>query len=389
MLALNAMFTFVVVNWLSFHFNWSNNIAASSSPKFCLQQCTLNALINCLDVFTVPPDFYNESTYAAAQPRDEENAAWMSVITAMLNTNTADCTDVALPSPLKNIYAVTLFTDLDTKKAFCVFSETTALSNNTFAKGWGTMVVPASTKDISRHIHLSAPHPQADMHTPQQAGAMFTLSGAHSLLISGRFRSAYSSPTNCTLSVNSKTVFYKTDPAHDVDEPFHSANRIIREWQNANGGCPSETCAYVQIHGKAASTCRESTIFVSSGLGTSESSLAWYRNRTLDIPARRLRDEAKVLFPTWNVSLPSDDSSCGLTATTNVFGRLLNGVAHASVCTTEATSGGATGEFIHIEQAIVSRVSDAYEQWGEVLRRTFRTECAEGMVEDYARGLCI
>ncbi|KAJ3936000.1 MAG: hypothetical protein NXY57DRAFT_886770 [Lentinula lateritia] len=361
-----------------------------SSPKDCLTHNTLNDLINCLDAFSVSPDFYDASSYAAAQPTDEENSAWTSVIYSMLNANANDCADITLPAVLEHIYAVTTFSDANVNRTFCVLSETTASAYSNYTKGWGLMVVPASDKDISRHIHLSAPHPQADINTPQQAGAIFTLSGAHSLLISGRFRSAYAVQTDCIIPAGAKKVFYKTDPAHDVREPFSVANLVIREWQNAHGGCPSETCAYVQFHGKAASSCAADTMFISSGLGNSDSSLSWYEDHSLNIPARRLRDIARTMFPNWNASLPSDDPTCVLTATSNgnVFGRLINGVPGGSVCTTDADSLIATGEFIHIEQAIASRQSDVYDQWGEILRRAFRTSCAGGTVEDSKIGLC-
>lgn len=187
-----------------------------SSPKDCLTHNTLNDLINCLDAFSVSPDFYDASSYAAAQPTDEENSAWTSVIYSMLNANANDCADITLPAVLEHIYAVTTFSDANVNRTFCVLSETTASAYSNYTKGWGLMVVPASDKDISRHIHLSAPHPQADINTPQQAGAIFTLSGAHSLLISGRFRSAYAVQTDCIIPAGAKKVFYKTDPAHDV-----------------------------------------------------------------------------------------------------------------------------------------------------------------------------
>lgn len=130
--------------------------------------------------------------------------------------------------------------------------------------------------------------------------------------------------------------------------------------------------------------------------GISASSLAWYQNPALDIPARRLRDTARVVFksspPTssWNISLPPDDPTCSLTATTNIFGRLINGVPHRCVCTTEANSNTAgTGEFVHIEQSIMARQSTVYGQWGEVLIKTFQSSCKEGNVEDVKTGLCI
>ncbi|KIK61094.1 hypothetical protein GYMLUDRAFT_43196 [Collybiopsis luxurians FD-317 M1] len=390
---------FVVLTWLSF---WSTPSPEQNfSPKDCLSSTngSLDALITCLDAFTVPPDFYDVSTYEAAQPTKDNLAAWKAVIWAMLEAKAGDCSDVILPDVLKDFYAVTRLFDSNPHSTHCVLSETTSFpisspyQNHTYAKGWGLFVVPASPTFVSRNVHLSAPHPQADIETPQQAAAIFTMARARSLLISGRFRSAFGVQTGCIIPSNPRTVYYKTDPAHDVNEPFNVANGVIRRWQISNGGCPSETCAYVQMHGKGHSTCPDDTVFISSGLGTSSSSIAWYQNETLEVPARRLRDAARTIFLSsstlsnsfenaslWrNISLPSDSPSCkSLTATTNVFGRLINGVPEDDVCTTaaKASSGKVRGEFVHIEQAIVSRQGGTngkvYQMWAEVFRRTWR-----------------
>ena len=75
-------------------------------------------------------------------------------------------------------------------------------------------------------------------------------------------------------------------------------------------------------------------------------------------------------FPTWAISLPSD-SSCGLTATTNILGRFLNGVALGSVCGTGSTASTATGHFVHVEQDTAARASTVYAKWENALKATF------------------
>lgn len=39
------------------------------------------------------------------------------------------------------------------------------------------------------------------------------------------------------------------------------------EWQVQQGGCPSSSCAFVQLHAKAKTTCVTDDIFLSAGLG--------------------------------------------------------------------------------------------------------------------------
>ncbi|KIK55961.1 hypothetical protein GYMLUDRAFT_47427 [Collybiopsis luxurians FD-317 M1] len=387
---MTTVFVTLILAWLYILSSWTSTVA-TISPKDCLNNDTLVDLIDCLNNFTVGPDFYDTSSYAAAQPTSEQLNAWTSVVTSMLDSDTTDCSSILLPDSLSSLYAVTSFLDVTTNKRFCVLAEATSFTfgnQSYYTKGWGVMVVPALKRDISRTIHLSAPHPLFDIGTPQQAAAMFVLSGAHSVLISGRIRMAYEVSTDCIIPASPATIYCKTDPAHDVNEPFNAANRAIRTWQDINGRCPRKTCAYLQIHGKGASSCPTDTIFISSGLGTSNSSIHWYETQP-DLPSRRLKDFASQVFPTFNASLPSDDTSCDLTATDNVFGRLINGIPEADVCTVTANTTTATGEFVHIEQAIIARQSTAYEGWGAVLKKTFPTCCRDGMEEDEQMGLCI
>jgi hypothetical protein len=174
-------------------------------------------------------------------------------------------------------------------------------------------------------------------------------------------------------------------------EPFFSASKIIKTWQHAHGGCPASSCAFIQMHGKAASSCPMDTMFMSSGIGMpfrrmriylsnqnpgrSPSSVAWYTD-TVDRPIKRLKTELMASFPTWNVSLPSD-STCTLTATDNVFGRLLNGIAEPLVCTTASTADLTTGEFIHIEQAKISRGVGAYDSWTTAFLAAFEPSSSQ------------
>ena len=64
---------------------------------------------------------------------------------------------------------------------------------------------------------------------------------------------------------------------------------------------------------------------------------------------RVLRDKLMLHHdnPKWRVNLPGS-GSCDQTATENIQGRLLNGVAAERVCSTAASSY--TQKFIHIEQ---------------------------------------
>ncbi|KAF4573311.1 hypothetical protein EYR36_007822 [Pleurotus pulmonarius] len=332
---------------------------------------TLEDVVTCFDKFTVSFEFYNQTTYDAAQPTPSELTAWTDTIAALLDVD-GNCTSVTVPSALQEVYSVSLYeeTASDSTRSFCILSETNFdTASGFYVRGWGLFAVPASRPQSARSLHFAAPHPVFDMNTPMQASALFKGTGAKSLLIAGRIRTAFKENTLCIQTDPEGGPYYKTDPAHDKNEPFFSAAKTAHMWQEDHGGCQAASCAFVQMHGKAASTCPEDTAFMSTGLGRSESSLAWYTSPA-DAPIKRLQSEALHTFTTWNISLPSD-SSCGLTATTNVVGRLLNGIDEADVCDRAADATTVSGQFIHIEQSIMGRSPDFYDSWAEAFNRAF------------------
>jgi hypothetical protein len=169
---------------------------------------TLVDLISCFDVYTVPRNTYaDEATYNAAQPNSEELAAWNTVVASLLTVD-GNCGPALLPTKLNGIYTITLFTEAS-GKSFCVLSETQATGTH-YARGWGLMAVPAKSAAVSRHVHISAPHPIYDPGTPQQAAANFGSTGAKSLFVAGRHRDAYLA-SSCV-----SAEYGKTDPAHDT-----------------------------------------------------------------------------------------------------------------------------------------------------------------------------
>jgi hypothetical protein len=94
----------------------------------------------------------------------------------------------------------------------------------------------------------------------------------------------------------------------------------------------------IQWHGMAADTCENAEVYLSHGRNV--------------VPASTdasflLKNNMLLYHPTWDVET-TGTGACTLNATDNTQGRLLNGVAAASVCSTSASSY--TGRFLHIEQ---------------------------------------
>jgi hypothetical protein len=115
--------------------------------------------------------------------------------------------------------------------------------------------------------------------------------------------------------------------------------------------------------------------------------VTWYN--TFNSPAKRIKGELHTEFPSWTISLPSDNSStCDLTATDNVFGRRLNRIAETSVCTQSATASTVTGQFVHIEQldAALDSVND--EKYAKAVNHAMATTCNTGMHMDATTLLC-
>jgi len=53
-------------------------------------------------------------------------------------------------------------------------------------------------------------------------------------------------------------------------EPFFDAFVTVAEWQKRQPeGCPSASCAFVQMHGKGPNTCRFDQVFLSVGMSES------------------------------------------------------------------------------------------------------------------------
>ncbi|KAH7103011.1 hypothetical protein BKA62DRAFT_82137 [Auriculariales sp. MPI-PUGE-AT-0066] len=356
---------------------WFGNVPEPAPPTSCLAKSgTFEQLVQCLNSYTVPAKTYDADTYAEAQPTDPQLAAWTSAVQTLMTVGTSNTCTAAIATidennALYGIYTFADFTDSENNAAYCVLIESTGTEADKYSKGWGFLAVP--TFAVPSRLHLSAPHPIFDEDTPEQAGALFKSAGARSLLIAGRHRQSYHVPTSCIQPLNNRTIYFKTDPAHDIEQPFFAASIALFEAQTAApGGCPAASCAFLQLHAKATTTCAKDKAFLSAGLGHTPLDVAWYTDATYR-PVKGLKSAllAPDAFPDWTIALPSDDTSCILVASTNVFGRFLNGVAPSDVCTTPAKVAQTSGRFIHAEQAVASRGPGGYRGWTNALKATF------------------
>jgi len=209
------------------------------------------------------------------------------------------------------------------------------------------------------------------------------------LLTSTRHRAAYAKQGCGKLSDGSPVIpGWVTDAAHHDQELFHQVALVLRAWQQDHGGCPAASCAYIQFHGKADTSCPGDAGFISAGIA----SASWYTRPAAARPnllTQTLGTVASDLGLTWTFSTPGT-SSCNLAATSNIFARVLNGVSVGQECDHIATTTLATGSFLSIEQKGSAREASWDEAlWARAIRETFTPTCVAGYELDRGAVGCI
>jgi hypothetical protein len=291
--------------------------SASAATLTCSTATTLDALANCIKS-QIPGNGSGEWLAATTT----EQTAWRSAVNQMLN----GACSFALPAAIAAAAQIRTFTDTSSGKTYCLLMEVLDGNNNgKVDRGWGAfMVNPNATLEISHQ----APHPLADLNTENESIGVFGGTASRSWLMTGAHRLAASGSNSCQSSYGA------ADAAHNVTNMFHATNIELMAFYGNN-------LQTIQWHGMASDTC-STNAFLSHGRDV---------NPAAGDKNLQLRNSMLAAHPTWNIETP--DSSCTLNATDNVQGRLINGVAAASVCSTAASSYN--GHFLHIEQDPTNR----------------------------------
>jgi fibronectin type III domain protein len=281
----------------------------------CSSSDTLEELATCIRL-QMPQSGSN----GFVAPGTMEQDAWRTVVNQMLQ---GSCS-FSLPTNLLGIVQLRNFSDSSNGRSYCVLMEVRDANGDGFVdRGWGTFVVySAATRELSHQ----APHPIADSTTELQAITIFKDTESRSYLMAGAHRNANAAPSACQSSYN------EADAAHNIANMFHATNRELMAFYGATAWNA------IQWHGMAADTCPDTHVYATHGVNVLPAA---------DDKISQLRDNVLVYHPLWDVDLPGV-GACSLNATDNTQGRLLNGVAAASVCGTAASSY--SGRFIHIEQ---------------------------------------
>uniref|UniRef100_A0A914UW75 Uncharacterized protein n=1 Tax=Plectus sambesii TaxID=2011161 RepID=A0A914UW75_9BILA len=236
---------------------------------------------------------------------------------------------------------------------FCVIYERNVdPETGYFLRSWGYVVV-ADDVWSRRDLHHSAPHFQSDGNVLNESAAIFERTQSRTLVMAGASRYAVKgSKSTC------QSEYSATDCAHNNNTMFHAVNAAIFEYQ---ANCNHKSCAFIQWHGMAETTCPICSAFVSAGVSNHT---AIYEDSR--IPAVKLAAAFDGIEGVGRACTPLE-SACKLVASTNVFGRLVNGVAREDVCTRRSV--GASGAFVHVEQRRAAR--DQWDRWARAIKSAF------------------
>lgn len=331
--------TVCLLFWAGFVLTCTADVFAYQISPPCTPGASLNVFVAC--VLDAMP---GAETEGFVRPDPALEPAWQATVADM---QSGRCNDDTLPVSLKDAgYALTRLPSDST--SYCILYEVADANGDTKVdRGWGTFIV---NQHPSRLVDIQIPHPLNDAHTGTQGIGLFEKTGARSFSMAGAHRRANAAASTC------QPAFREADAAHNVHIPFHWTATAMQMADAANGNAVPA----LQFHGMAASTCAGVDVYLTQGAST-----------LVEDPAGillALKGALQDRLPRWLVTVPGDTPSCGLSGTTNVQGRLMNGVPADQVCTVPASLDSVTGQFIHIEQKIDFR--DPLD-WEAVLEDTF------------------
>lgn len=332
------------------------NMAHASTPLpanniACLPTAYgLEELILCITNY-MPAKNSNGYVVPEVEVRDE----WRGVVADMLNmTAVSQCSTIALPDSLVNIYAVFPFTDAYTGQSYCVAMEILDEDDNgKVDRGWGTFIVNPTP---DRYLSIDVTHPMEDNRTNQQGIRVFQGVGAHTFIMAGANRQANNTPSPC------QTGEKIADVAHCADNLFFPTVVVIDQYHAANNNAHTA----IQFHGMAVDTgCEDVNVYITHGSAAAPQ---------LTDSIVRLRDTLRDLQPEWAVAVPGEEGLvCGKNGTKNVPGRYLNSETgdEGAVCGSSMPSY--SGKFIHIEQHPDSSLTSyrSPEIWSEAIKIAF------------------
>jgi hypothetical protein len=324
-----------------------------AASSLCSTEASLDDLVSCIKGYLPGKD-----SELFVVPNASQITDWKSVVEDMLE---GQCTGITIPVSLNTNFSTLLLTE--DSEDYCVFYED--LDSDDSGKvdlGWGTVIV---RKNPDRDLGIHIAHPLNDSNTPEQGISLFKSSGARNYVLNGSHRGANSTVSSCQAS------YEIADSAHDTATMFHAAIEEMESFYTTN----SRSVTSIQFHGMGVSSCAGVDVYLTHGSSSTPEST--------DVVVA-LKTNLIAQQPSWVVKVPGDTPVCSLNGTDNVQGRLINGVAAASVCSTIAPSYNQ--RFIHAEQKFDFRSAS---DWSTALNNTFTaaTFSISGTITEGGTGL--
>ena len=322
-------------------------ISDAETVSTCPGETTLEDLVECLEDSENMP---GSGSNAFVVPTSDERNDWALVVKDLLDgSKVGSCPSNPLPDTLADFYELVEFVDSENSQNYCILAEQP--SDSFTKKAWGTFIV---AMESIRELAIQIPHPLFDSGTPEQGIAVFKESGARSFLMAGSHRHANSIGSMC------QSNFEQADVAHNTENMFHPTHQKIHEWYQSHQ--MEEELRVLQFHGMGESSCGDVDVYLTYGLAPAAG------NPEVDEDLVALKTELSQRHPEWKIVVPGDSTTCSLHGTTNVQGRLSNGVSSDDVC--NLASPSYSGAFIHVEQKIGMR--DAAD-WVEAIKATWHS----------------
>uniref|UniRef100_A0AC35G7A7 Uncharacterized protein n=1 Tax=Panagrolaimus sp. PS1159 TaxID=55785 RepID=A0AC35G7A7_9BILA len=223
-----------------------------------------------------------------------------------------------------------------------------------FKRYFGYAIIASRSIASKPFLNHAAPHFKFDGNVCNQSAEIFEKTSSRTLVIAGAHRYAVrdrSPPNPC------QSDFAIADPAHNNLTMFHAFNDAILSASKRHSEFDKIPYFFIQWHGMSEESCPNSPAFISCGASGNDKI---YLNSSL--AANKLK------FAYGNgAKTPFDDPECNLAATTNVFGRHVDGIHKNEVC--QKSAKNVSGYFIHIEQKKKER--NDWNNWIKAVKEAF------------------
>jgi hypothetical protein len=298
------------------------------------------------DENAAPPDF--------VEPSAGDSTAWDGILALAMGNDWPACFDAAAAQG----YEVVEFLDLPTGRTFHVLRERVVPGEVGF-RGQGIFVFDGAPGARVRLV-LEAPHPRFDSLTANQTALAIPQIRPRVSMIAGTHRNNTVALTTCDGTFEGGAPYHLSDVAHYTGNFFHATHKYLSA--NLNG------MVALQLHGfccpgDASYPALVDDAVVSTGDNTSPG-VGFFARLLHD----RIEAQAFMIGPDLTTCALFPDETGYLGATTNVQGRVSNGVTVGTECNTPSPS--ASGEFTHLEQDpdvranpqhIITAIGEAYD----------------------------